>query len=120
MDDRDIVYLLSGMVVSLSLFSSILIRRQFKDIKKVSKLTDYWRQSALSLNSDIRRRANFHNPKIGGDTSEYKCIKCDGKTEFEEYASHVNEMYTDLGLLCLKCGHREEPPDFYERFHNEG
>tara|TARA_R110002020_G_scaffold309037_4_gene524577 strand:+ start:979 stop:1341 length:363 start_codon:yes stop_codon:yes gene_type:complete len=83
---------------------------------KLSKAVDYWRQSAMSLNSDIRRRANFHNPKIGGDKSEYACSKCSGKTEFEEYASHFRESYTDLGLLCLECGHREEPPDFYERF----
>ena len=95
-----------------------LLASQRKVIDNLTKKVAYWRNAALSMNSSMRRRANFklNNPRIGGDESGYYCTKCNGKTEFEEYAPRDGSHYSDLGLHCIKCNHREEPVDFYERF----
>ena len=95
-----------------------LLASQRKVIDKLTEKVAYWRNAALSFNYKMRRRANFelNNPRIGGDESGYSCRKCNGKTEFEEYAPRDGSHHSDLGLHCLKCDHREEPIDFYERF----
>ena len=107
-----------GLLVISWFMYLYLLASQSKVIEKMNEKIAYWRNAALSMNSNMRRRANFtiNNPRIGGDDSGYYCTKCNGKTEFEEYASRDGSPHSDLGLHCLKCGHREEPIDFYERF----
>ena len=92
------------------------INHHYRVSDKLMKSVEYWRESAMSLNTNLRRRANFHNP-MAGDKSKYSCRKCAGVTEFEEYAARDGSIYSDLGLHCLKCDHREGPVDFYERFN---
>ena len=105
-----------GLLVISWLIYLYLLANQSKVIESLNEKIAYWRNSALSMNGNMRRRANFHNPKISGDESVYFCSKCNGKTEFEEYAPRDGTPHSDLGLHCIKCDHREEPVDFYERF----
>ena len=91
------------------------INHHYKLSDKLMKSVEYWRSAALSYNAEMRRHSNL--PEIGGDRSDYNCLKCGGVTEFEEYAPRDGSHHSDLGLHCLKCDHREEPVDFYERFN---
>ena len=107
-----------GLLVISWIMYLYLLANQSKVIDNLNERIAYWRNAALHMNNKMRRRANFHinNPRIGGDESGYFCPKCNGKTEYEEYAPGDGSNYSDLGLHCIKCGHREEPVDFYERF----
>lgn len=50
---------------------------------------------------------------ISGDEADFECSRCGStETEYEEYYSSSREPdVSELGIICLKCDHHEDPDE---------
>lgn len=50
---------------------------------------------------------------ISGDEANFECSRCGStETEYEEYYSSSREPdVSELGIICLKCDHHEDPDE---------
>ena len=50
---------------------------------------------------------------ISGDEADFECSRCGNtETEYEEYYSSSREPdVSELGIICLKCDHHEDPDE---------
>lgn len=65
-------------------------------------------------------KKNNNSVPIGGDPAHIECSECEShNTVFEEYIKPGTGDESELGIICLKCSHQEDPDELGHRFEPE-